>query len=103
MGLLQSKLEVKAGSRGMTYFASGKPGRAMPRCVTISTRGDGVSLSGHAPRLDPSFLLPSRCPLADTRGSLIQQVKDANDIVDVIGNYVPLRQTGSTFKGLCPF
>lgn len=75
----------------------------MPRRVMISTRGDGARLSGHAPRLDPSFLLPPRCPLADNRGSLIQQVKDANDIVDVVGNYVSLRQTGSTFKGLCPF
>jgi DNA primase len=41
--------------------------------------------------------------LPDNRGSLIQQVKDASDIVDVIGNYVNLRQAGTTYKGLCPF
>jgi DNA primase len=42
--------------------------------------------------------------LAEDRGSLIiQQVKEANDIVDVIGGYVSLRSYGSTFKGLCPF
>ena len=35
--------------------------------------------------------------------ALIQQVKTANDIVDVIGGYVSLRQAGQTFKGLCPF
>ncbi len=43
------------------------------------------------------------CPLTDDRGALIQQVKDANDIVDVVGGYVTLRPAGATFKGLCPF
>jgi DNA primase len=75
----------------------------MPPYVKISTRGDGVSLPGLAACWDPSILLQPRCPLADNRGSLIQQVKDASDIVDVIGNYVSLRPAGTTFKGLCPF
>jgi DNA primase len=75
----------------------------MPRCVLISTRVDGARLSGLAPRLGSSFFVQSRCALADDRGSLIQQVKDANDIVDVIGGYVSLRPAGSTFKALCPF
>src|SRR5437016_4519994 len=39
-------------------------------------------------------------PLADEK---IKQVKEANDIVDVVGNYVALRQAGPTYKGLCPF
>jgi DNA primase len=33
----------------------------------------------------------------------VAQVKQANDIVDVIGSYVTLRQAGGKFKGLCPF
>jgi DNA primase len=33
----------------------------------------------------------------------VAQVKQANDIVDVIGNYVTLRPAGGKFKGLCPF
>ena len=33
----------------------------------------------------------------------VQRVKEANDIVDVVGDYVPLTQHGQTFKGLCPF
>jgi DNA primase len=41
--------------------------------------------------------------LADDWGALIQQVKEANDIVEVIGGYVTLRPAGPTFKGLCPF
>jgi DNA primase len=41
--------------------------------------------------------------LAEDRAALIQQVKTANDIVDVVGGYVALRPAGGTFKGLCPF
>jgi DNA primase len=41
--------------------------------------------------------------LPDDWGALIQQVKDANDIVDLVGGYVALRPSGPTFKGLCPF
>ena len=41
--------------------------------------------------------------MADDWGALIQQVKEANDIVDVVGGYVALRPAGPTFKGLCPF
>src|ERR1051325_4159087 len=45
---------------------------------------------------------PARgCPLADDQ--LIKQVKEANDIVDVVGGYVALRKAGETYKGLCPF
>src|SRR5262249_32070405 len=40
-------------------------------------------------------------PLADD--ALIRQVKEANDIVHVVGSYVDLRPAGPTFKGLCPF
>jgi DNA primase len=38
--------------------------------------------------------------VADDR---VKQVKEANDIVDVVGGYMPLRRVGPTFKGLCPF
>ena len=33
----------------------------------------------------------------------VKQVKEANDIVDVVGSYLALRPVGPTFKGLCPF
>jgi DNA primase len=42
-------------------------------------------------------------PLSDDRVALIKQIKEANDIVDVVGGYVALRPAGQTFKGLCPF
>lgn len=41
--------------------------------------------------------------LSDDRVALIKQIREANDIVDVVGNYVALRPVGATFKGLCPF
>lgn len=34
---------------------------------------------------------------------MVKQVKEASDIVAVIGSYLQLRPAGPTFKGLCPF
>ncbi len=33
----------------------------------------------------------------------VKRVKEANDIVAVIGGYIPLRPVGKGFQGLCPF
>jgi DNA primase len=33
----------------------------------------------------------------------IDKVREASDIVEVIGNYVPLKQMGKRWRGLCPF
>jgi DNA primase len=41
--------------------------------------------------------------LAKDRVNLTKQVKEANDIVAVIGSYLPLQPAGNGFKGLCPF
>jgi DNA primase len=34
---------------------------------------------------------------------LLDRIRDANDIVDVIAEYVPLKKRGKYFVGLCPF
>ncbi|MCR5829733.1 MAG: DNA primase [Lachnospiraceae bacterium] len=34
---------------------------------------------------------------------LIDKIRDANDIVDVVSSYVPLKKRGANFVGLCPF
>lgn len=34
---------------------------------------------------------------------LIEKIKDANDIVSVISEHVPLRKKGKTYWGCCPF
>ena len=33
----------------------------------------------------------------------IEQVRDAADIVGIIGEYVSLKRTGADFRGPCPF
>ncbi|MEI8063548.1 MAG: CHC2 zinc finger domain-containing protein, partial [Verrucomicrobiota bacterium] len=34
---------------------------------------------------------------------IIEQVRTANDVVDVIGAYFPLKKAGANFRALCPF
>lgn len=41
--------------------------------------------------------------LTDEQVARLQRIKEANDIVDVVGSYVTLRPAGPIFKGLCPF
>jgi len=35
--------------------------------------------------------------------SLIDQIRAANDIVDVVQSYIPLKHVGSNWRGVCPF
>ena len=32
-----------------------------------------------------------------------EEVREANDIVDIVSNYVSLKKTGRNYIGLCPF
>jgi len=41
--------------------------------------------------------------LAENRAALTRQVKEASDIVAVVGSYLALHSAGSIFKALCPF
>jgi DNA primase len=41
--------------------------------------------------------------VADDRAAPIKQIKEANDIVKVIGGYIALQAAGPVYKGLCPF
>ena len=34
---------------------------------------------------------------------LIAEIRDKNDIVDVVGSYVSLKKKGRSYFGLCPF
>jgi DNA primase len=43
------------------------------------------------------------CPVNDDRATLRERVREANDIVDVVGERISLRPNGPTFKSLCPF
>ncbi|MBA4150623.1 MAG: DNA primase [Verrucomicrobia bacterium] len=33
----------------------------------------------------------------------LQQIRDASDIVEIIGSYLPLKRSGANFSALCPF
>lgn len=33
----------------------------------------------------------------------IEEIKQKLDIVDLIGQYIPLKKSGKNYKGLCPF
>ncbi|HPF08436.1 MAG TPA: DNA primase, partial [Candidatus Cloacimonadota bacterium] len=35
--------------------------------------------------------------------SLIDQIRAANDIVDVVQSYIPLKHVGTNWRGICPF
>jgi len=35
--------------------------------------------------------------------SLLEQIRQSNNIVEVIGSYIPLKRSGSNYKGVCPF
>ncbi len=35
--------------------------------------------------------------------SLIEEIRQANNIVDVISSYIPIKKSGASFKALCPF
>jgi DNA primase len=34
---------------------------------------------------------------------LLDQIRDANDVVELISEYIPLKKRGKNFVGLCPF
>lgn len=49
---------------------------------------EGVGLENHNTHFDDRF---------------IEEVKNANDIVEIISKYVDLKRAGDSYKGLCPF
>lgn len=46
---------------------------------------------------------PSEHPLSSSLRDIVLQVKENADIVQIIGQYVPLKKSGSRYLGLCPF
>ena len=41
--------------------------------------------------------------MADDSAAVVKQVKEANDIVAVVGSYIALKPAGQIYKSLCPF
>ena len=49
------------------------------------------------------MLWSAYCPMALVSQSTLEQIRAANDIVDIIGAHVPLKRNGANFVCLCPF
>ena len=49
------------------------------------------------------MLWSTYCPMALVSQSTLEQIRAANDIVDIIGAHVPLKRNGANFVCLCPF
>ncbi len=41
--------------------------------------------------------------MAGLNKQTLEQIRDANDIADVVGSYIPLKRAGTALKALCPF
>ncbi|MDX2079708.1 MAG: DNA primase [Terrimicrobiaceae bacterium] len=57
-------------------------------------------------RANPSQQPPARAKNSDVgliSDETIRRVAEANDIVDVVGGYFPLKRAGANFRALCPF
>src|SRR5688572_18388500 len=75
-----------------------------PRLRTIVGRRQFAAHDVHANAAHANAAFAATgCPLTEDRVALTQRIKEANDIVDVVGSYISLRPAGPTFKGLCPF
>ena len=42
-------------------------------------------------------------PMGKVNEDKVEEVKEAHDIVDTIGNYIEVKSSGSSYKALCPF
>jgi len=94
----------KDGDRFLTSFSAYTENG--PDLQDLSGRGGwrpGPRLHGKSYTFLSLRIPAPECHLADDRVALTQQIKEANDIVDVIGSYIALRPAGPTFKGVCPF
>lgn len=89
----------------MRVFSHGWGRRLQTQCPYTESDALGLPPRG-------SSFAPSRfhgtvdllgCPLTEDRVALTQRIKEASDIVDVVGGYINLRPASGTFKGLCPF
>ncbi len=49
------------------------------------------------------MLWSAYCPMALVSQSTLEQIRAANDIVDIIGAHIPLKRNGANFVCLCPF
>jgi DNA primase len=80
-------------------FINNRPCRAIPKLSKSAGYKDFTKMGNRA-----SFALNWDTPMAGMiPPEVVEQVRNACDIVDVIGGYVPLKRAGAKFKALSPF
>jgi DNA primase len=88
------------------------PQSAMHRAAALlgpSRSANRMEAGAPTRSFNPQSKLPTRLrpclipPVAFIPPETLDQIIAANDIVDVIGGYFPLRRAGAMYKALCPF
>src|SRR5262249_37664445 len=104
LGAVRSPREV-GGVGGRATDSPSRNALFQTDSTTTTSRQTASRAHDEPLAVDPWMLLsaPGVPPLAEDRVALVKRVKEANDIVDVVGSYLALRPAGPTYKALCPF
>src|SRR6267142_2236143 len=71
--------------------------------VSLSQVGDYFALRKFGIASKPKRGKNDQAHMGTIPSEMIEQIAAANDIVEVIGSYFPLKRAGVNFKALCPF
>src|SRR5438445_765014 len=74
-----------------------------PTSVSLSQVGDYFALRKFAIASKIKRGKNNQARMGTIPSETIEQIAAANDIVEVIGSYFPLKRAGTNFKALCPF
>src|SRR5437867_8514748 len=74
-----------------------------PTTVSLSQVGDYFALRKFGIASKSKRGKNNQAHMGTIPSETIEQIAAANDIVEVIGSYFPLKRTGANFKALCPF
>jgi DNA primase len=105
-------MEIRASAAAVRKIGGpGGKGKGLPDMADHPFPAALPSLDNWQSQTSPaSARINPRCRPADSRlqgwllaDDRVKQVKEANDIVEVVGEYLSLRKAGPTYKGLCPF
>jgi DNA primase len=105
-------MEIRASAAAVRKIGGpGGKGKGLPDMADHPFPAALPSLDNWQSQTSPALArINPRCRPADSRlqgwllaDDRVKQVKEANDIVEVVGEYLSLRKAGPTYKGLCPF
>src|SRR5262249_11214938 len=74
-----------------------------PTTVSLSQVGDYCALRNFGIASKTKRGKNNEAGMGTIPSETIEQIAAANDIVEIIGSYFPLKRAGANFKALCPF